>query len=110
MTWVTLLLGLFLGVAPWLMGYQDNNSAMWTSVILGTVMVLVSGYKAVVHDNARWEYWIAGFAGLLAVFAPFVLGFTIEAVAMWTTGIVGLVVFFIALYELFWRHQEPMTR
>ncbi len=110
MSLLTLILGLFLGVAPWLLGYSDNNTALWTSVVLGAVVALVSLYKVMVHDDARWEYWVAGLAGFVGVFAPFVLGFTVETTAMWTTGIVGLVVFFIALYELFWNHREPMTR
>jgi 4-hydroxybenzoate polyprenyltransferase len=110
MSWLTLLLGLFLGVAPWLLGYQNNSTAMWTSVILGVVMVLVAGYKLLMKDTARWEFWVAGIVGLLAVFAPFILGFSTVATAMWTTGIIGLVVFFVALYELFWRHPEQMPR
>jgi formate hydrogenlyase subunit 3/multisubunit Na+/H+ antiporter MnhD subunit len=111
MSWLTLILGLFLGVAPWLLGYSDNSTALWTSVVLGTIIALVALYKVMIHDTAKWEYWVAGVAGFVAVFAPFVLGFTVEATAMWTTGVVGLVVFFVALYELFWSHRDdPMTR
>lgn len=111
MTWLILILGLFLGVAPWLLGYSDDSTAMWSSVIPGAVVALVAFYKVMFHDTAKWEYWVAGVAGFVVVFAPFVMGFATDATAMWTTGIVGLLVFFVALYELFWSHREgPMTR
>lgn len=108
MSWLALILGLFLGVAPWLLGYSDTPSAMWTSVLLGTVVAVVAFYKVLVQDTPKWGYWIVGLAGFVAVFVPFVLGFATEvATAMWTMGIVGLLVFYLALYEI---SRHPRTR
>jgi bacteriorhodopsin len=107
---LTLILGLFLGVAPWLLRYSNTNAALWTSVVLGAIVALVALYKIIAPDNAKWGYWIVGLAGFVSVFAPFVLGFATEvATAMWTLGIVGLVIFYLALYELSWRQQKPVT-
>lgn len=111
MVWFTLILALFLSVAPWLLGYSDNSTAMWSSVIPGAIVALVALYKVLIHDTARWEYWIAGVAGFVALFAPFILGFATEATPMWTMGIVGLLLFFVALFELFrGQRDDPMTR
>lgn len=103
MFWVTLILGLALVLAPFILGYNNNAPALWTSVILGAVMALVSGYKAAVKDVADWEYWVAGIAGLLAVIAPFVLGFSAQATAMWTVIILGVLALIASAYQVFVR-------
>jgi hypothetical protein len=100
MFWITGLLGLALGVAPWILGYSNNETAMWTSVGVGAVMLLVSAYKALAQDNQKWEYGIIGLAGLAAVAAPFVLGFTALTVAMWTVIGAGVLAVLISGYEV----------
>ena len=107
MYWITALLGLAMGVAPWVFNYTDNTSAMWASIIIGAVIVLVSGYKAIVQDeNQYWEYWLAGLAGIVAIAAPFVLNFTAIVAALWTSIAVGALVVLIAGYEVFVAQTE----
>lgn len=101
MFWMTGILGLLLIAAPFALGYSTDPTALWTSVVLGAVMVVVSGYKAWVQDRTTWEYWVAGIAGLLAVLAPFILGFTTLVLAMWTSIVLGAVVAILAGYEVF---------
>ena len=104
MYWITGFLGLALGIAPFVLGYSDNTSAMWTSVALGAIVLLVSAYGAFVDDSkASWEYWVAGIVGLLAVIAPFVLGFSTLTIALWTTIVLGAVMAILAGYELFYH-------
>jgi hypothetical protein len=110
MLWLTLLLGLLLVVAPWLFGYVDNTIPLWTSIILGAVMALVSGYKATAKDMANWEYWVAGIAGLLALIAPFVLDFGAERSAILTVAIVGGITLVLAAYQLLLRPQDTLIR
>lgn len=100
MYWVTLILGLVLILAPFIVGYNDNPSALWTSFILGAVMALVSGYKAAVRDFSNWEYAVAGLAGLLAILAPFALGFTAETTAMWTVIVLGFLALIVSIYQM----------
>ncbi|MCZ7575034.1 MAG: SPW repeat protein [Ardenticatenaceae bacterium] len=103
MYWVTLILGLVLILAPFILGYNDNASAFWTSFILGAVMALVSGYKAAVRDFSNWEYAVAGLAGLLAIIAPFVLGFTAQTTAMWTIVVLGVLALIVSIYQMVTR-------
>jgi hypothetical protein len=109
MYWITGLLGLALGVSPWVFQYTNENSAMWTSVIVGAVVVVVSLYKALMRDNTQyWEYWIAGLAGLVAIAAPFVLGFTALTAALWTCIAIGVVVAVVSGYEVFFVQPEAI--
>lgn len=108
MFWITGLLGLALLVAPFAFGYQNDQFALWTSVVLGAVMLAASAYKALIHDQRMWEYWIAGIAGVLAIAAPFVFGFSVITTALWTSIVVGAVVAILAGYEVFF--VQPATR
>jgi bacteriorhodopsin len=76
MYWFTGILGLAMAVAPFALGYSDNTFAMWTSVILGLAVLLASLFEALDERKAKWEWWVTGIAGILAVIAPFVFGFT----------------------------------
>ena len=108
MFWITGLLGLALGVAPWVLQYSNNEPAMWTSVGVGAVMLLVSAYKALVQDTAKWEYGVIGVAGLVAIGAPFVLGFTALTAALWTSLGVGVLAVLISGYEVALAEPEAI--
>lgn len=104
MFWFTGLLGIALGVAPWVFNYSNDNTAMWTSVIVGGLVALASAVKGVLieteGENANWEYWVAGIAGIAAIAAPFVLGFTALTAALWMSIIVGALVVIASGYEV----------
>lgn len=107
MYWITGLVGLAMAVAPWVFSYTDNTNAMWASVIIGAAIVLVSGYKAIMRDeNQYWEYWVAGLAGIVAIAAPFVLGFNTLTAALWTSIAAGALVIIIAGYEVIFVQPE----
>src|SRR5438045_9072923 len=102
MFWITGLLGIALGVAPWAFNYTDNTNAMWASIIIGAAIVLVSAWKAIMQDeNQYWEYWLAGLAGVVAIAAPFVFGFTALTEAIWMSIIVGALGVLIAGSQVF---------
>ena len=52
-------------------------------------MFLASAYKGLVHGEEKWEYYVAGLAGLVAIIAPFILGFTALAMT-WPNGAASL--------------------
>lgn len=89
--WAIGIVGILLVLAPFVLGYDGNDEALWTSLILGGVTAVVMIYKALAHDDAAWEYWLAGIAGVLAVLAPFVLGFDNDDSALWSNLILGVV-------------------
>lgn len=105
MYWLTGLLGIVMVIAPFVQGYRDHPMAMWTSVILGVIVLAASILEGMDIKQAKWEWWVAGAAGLLAVIAPFVFGFTALTMALWTFVIVGVVIVLLAGYEVFFAAQ-----
>ena len=98
MEWLIAILGLVLIAAPFVLGYQANTVALWTSIVIGLVIAAVAGYKAMVGDRARWEDWLAVLAGLLAIALPFVF-FSAETAAVWSSVVVGILVVLLAGYR-----------
>ncbi|MCL4487697.1 MAG: SPW repeat protein [Chloroflexi bacterium] len=100
MYWITGILGVLLIVAPFVLVFNGNLVATWTSVILGAAIVVVSAIKGLLHDATPWEYWVAGILGILAIVSPFVLRFSALPSALYTTIVLGLIVLLAAAYQL----------
>ncbi len=99
MYWIIAALGGLLFIAPFVLGFSANAAAMWTCIILGAVIAVAAGYKAVAKDDAKWEFVVAGMAGLLAVLNPFILGFSSNTTAAWTSIILGVAVAVLAYWD-----------
>lgn len=106
MYWITGILGLAFVIAPFVLGYSGDSSALWTTIVLGAAIVVVSGYKAFADKMGKWEYWAAGICGLLAVIAPFVLGFNAQTTALWATLALGVIVAVLSGYEVLFRGPQ----
>lgn len=96
MYWLTGLLGFVSFVAPFLFGYTSNTGALWTSLAIGVLLVIDSIFEGVAEDKQRWEYVVAVVLGIAAVAAPFILGFSTETAALWTSVAVGVVAVIVA--------------
>jgi uncharacterized membrane protein HdeD (DUF308 family) len=88
---ITGILGIALGVAPFIFGYTNNVSALWTSILIGGIVLAVSVFESR-HKEDTWEYWIAAIFGLTAIFAPFVLGFSAHVTATWISVLTGMLI------------------
>jgi len=98
---LTGFLGLVSIISPYLFGYSSDTAALWTSLVVGAVLIVASIFEGVAAGREKWEYWVVGIAGLAAIFAPFVLGFSTLSSALWTLVIIGLVTIFAAGTKLF---------
>jgi len=106
MYWLTGILGILLIIAPFVLGYSSDSPALWSNIVLGAIVVIVSAIKGFIPDRTRWEYWLAALMGLLAILAPFVLHFTLAATALWTTIILGVVIAVLAGYKALSMNQQ----
>lgn len=90
MYWTTGILGVLFILAPFAFGYTNNSIAMWTSVLLGSTVALVSLLEAASGNQDRWEYGIAALVGIGAIVAPFALGYGNITQALWTSISIGV--------------------
>lgn len=96
MYWLTGILGLALAVAPFILGYSNNVSALWTSLIVGGATMVLSLVEGIRADREQWEYWAVGVLGLVAIVAPFIFNFSAHATAMWTSVVMGILIVLFA--------------
>jgi hypothetical protein len=106
MYWLTGILGILLIIAPFVLGYSSDSPALWSNIVLGVIVLIVSAIKGFIPDKTRWEYWLAGLMGVLAILAPFVLHFTAVGIALWTSIILGIVLAVLAGYKALSRNQQ----
>ncbi len=101
MYWATGILGILLIIAPFVLGFSSDTTAMWSCVVLGAITLIVSIIKAAVHDLSNWEYWVTGIMGILAIIAPFVLAFSVLPAALWSSVILGAITLILSAYQVF---------
>ena len=74
---VNAILGVWLVVSPWLLGYQDVSAAMWNASIVGVALIAVA--MGAIFVPRAWEEWTeCGLAAWL-VASPWLLGFAAMA-------------------------------
>lgn len=44
MSWIYLILGVWIFVSPWLMGFADNLAALWSNLLVGLILVIAAIY------------------------------------------------------------------
>ena len=106
MYWATGVLGLLLAISPYMFGYSNNMVALWTSLIVGGATVIVSILEGMQADRQQWEYWASFVLGLVAIIAPFVLGFGALSAAVWSSVVLGVLIALFAGSRLTTGHWK----
>lgn len=51
--WVAGILGLFAVIAPFILGFGGNTSAMWTTVVIGILIAIFAGSRLFTTGSGR---------------------------------------------------------
>jgi len=102
--WVNMVLGIWLFIAPFFAIGLGSEAAVWNSYIMGAAIFIIA--LAAVSRPQKWKEWTNLILGIWLILAPFVLGFTEYAGAMWNQIIVGILVGADAL----WAMQTPVHK
>ena len=88
--WINLVLGVLLFISPWIMGFAAHPSASWNAWIGG---VIAAGLALVALARfAEWEEWLSVALGVWLIVSPWILNFSTNPEALWTTLIAGLLI------------------
>lgn len=95
---VNALLGAWLVLSPWAVGFADHQAAMINFVAVG-LLLMAAAIGAIVVPKA-WEEWAEVVLGCWLVASPWVLGFDGIALAMQDAVFSGLAVVVLSLWVL----------
>lgn len=97
---IDILAGLWLVMAPFVLGYATVTNALWNDVIMGIAIVLLAGSREFGEGyRVAWPSWIAALIGLWLIIAPFALGYSFITNAVWNDVIIGIAVAFLATWS-----------
>lgn len=92
------LLGAWLILSPWAVGFQGNTLAMANFVAVGALLLAVA--LGAIFVPRAWEEWVETALGLWLVASPWLLGFAGIQPALQNAIFSGLVVTVLALWVL----------
>lgn len=96
---INLLAGIWLIIAPFLLGYSDDANPLWNDVVVGILIVAMAGARVAGAFRAPSLSWINAALGFWLVIAPFVLGYSDEATPLWNDIIVGIIVVLFGIWS-----------
>jgi hypothetical protein len=95
-----LVLGIWLFLSPWILGFAGEAAAAWNAWIVGVVIAVVAA--SAIYAFQKWEEWLNVALAVWLVLSPWLLGFSALAAAMWNAVVVCLLVLALA----FWAAME----
>ncbi len=94
--WINFLIGLWLVMAPFLVWFTDLSNAMWSSIVIGVALMLVSLAEAARPGLLRILAGMSLLLGLWLFVAPIILGFVDSLAPTLIHVVMGLMVTVLA--------------
>lgn len=99
-TWATgwnVLLGIWLIISPWVLGYGALGAAVWDAVVVGAAIFIIAAIRLGWARQARPLSWLNVLLGLWLIISPWVVNVARNRPApYWNDVIVGIVVAVLA--------------
>ena len=111
---VNIVAGLWLIIAPFVLGYDEIRAALWNDVVIGIIVAAFAVARVARPLMNPSLSWINAVLGLWLIVAPFVLGYgrvvEVEAlaaegavgagqIAMWNDIIVGVIILVLGAWS-----------
>jgi hypothetical protein len=104
--WAGMLLGVLIGLSPWLAGESYDQAVMWNAFLVGALVLGLANLEYV--SLQRWEEIGEIACGLWLMASPFVFGYAEAGVLRYWHFVLGAIVALIAVLELWqdWKLSE----
>lgn len=73
---LNIVVGIWLILAAFALGFTDVSTALWNSVIVGVAIIVISALR-IFTESERWYWlsWVTFVLGLWLIASPFILGY-----------------------------------
>ncbi len=99
---INLLLGIWLFVSPWVLGYAGAGTTAVNAWIFGVIVSIFA--LLAIFAYQWWEEWINAAIGVWIFVSPWVLHVTTEPKILWNNLIVGVLLIILALWSVSLGH------
>ncbi len=97
--WLNMVLAVVLFVSPWVFGYVGETMVAWTFWATAVVVAIFS-VIALFVESARPVDAVSLILGVWTIAAPWIVGFAAIKAALWTCVAVGILLAFVAAWEV----------
>ena len=104
--WLGMVLGVVIGLSPWLSGQQDNNLINWNAILLGAFVLVLAELELV--GLQRWQEFADIACGAWLMASPFIFGYAGAGPLRVWHYILGAIVVLLAAFELWqdWKLSD----
>ena len=104
--WLGMLIGVLIGISPWLAEQQVDQAVMWNAVLVGALVLGLAQLEYV--SLQRWEETGEIVLGLWLIASPFTFGYAETGALRYWHFILGAIVALLAALELWqdWRLSD----
>ena len=104
--WLGMVLGVVIGLSPWLSGQQDNNLINWNAILLGAFVLVLAELELV--GLQRWQEFAEIACGAWLFVSPFIFGYAGAGPLRVWHYIIGAIVMALAAFELWqdWKLSD----
>jgi len=106
--WTNIVLGFWVLISPWVLGFSASMSAVWTAVVLGILVMAVSAW-ALYQPRRRLPEWASLVLGVLLFLAPWAMGYSEITNAAWNSWALGAVIALFAAWTFLPRMRIPQA-
>ena len=106
--WALVIIGVLLFIAPFAFAATAMTTAAWTAYI-GGVLLVIFGLVNLANPMQHTSEWIEAALGVLLFIAPWALGFSGVGYLAWSSWIIGVVAFLLAVSVIFTGHEHRPT-
>jgi SPW repeat-containing protein len=92
---INIIFGIWLIIAPFVLGYTRVEVAMWNDIILGIAVAIIAFIRTMGTGQAPAS-WVNIVLGIWLIIAPFVLAYGNNPTPRWNDIIVGILVVIFA--------------
>lgn len=99
---IDILVGIWLVISPFLLGYSGNTSALWNDIISGILVIIFAATQTIQSkERITWPAWISLLIGIWLVLAPFALNNSAVSGTLWNEIISGIIIIALAAWAAF---------
>jgi hypothetical protein len=104
--WIGMLMGVLIGISPWLAEQQAEPAVMWNAVLVGALVLGLSQLEYV--SLQRWQETGEIALGLWLIVSPFTFGYAEAGPLRYWHFVLGAIVAMLAALELWqdWKLSD----